>query len=341
MKPTRIYLATDYHIRHVTDPLSRAVLERWILEFVAENPRFTVDQAVVVARQLAERWGIDVVSDEQRRDMLLRPVLYTEIEWLVRGGRPNPGARPVQMLGSQRGRVDCYLSGDVTPGWEESMNFSMATMGDQPQTPWRWPIVDGLERDHFRHRTPHRDAPRFPEFADVLSDYERTLLGHIWTLGAVLEWDEELDYETIGWIRQGTRDRGLPVHPSMEGDDSYFRLLINPVPGEPRVMTVIVGQLAQILALTVIGMWRGSAVTNENSARGPEDLEMGLITYLVSRRLGLSGSRSDNRVADYLDGETVGPAPDEVRWNLVFESAELLEDLLRGTPRSVPRPAGD
>lgn len=319
MTPTRVYLATDRHIRHVTDPIDRAGLERWIIEFVAENPRFTVDQAVVAARQLAVRWGFDVVADEQRREELVQPVLYTEVEWLVRGRRPDPGARPVRMLGARRERFDCYLSDDVSP-----------VPGVEGST--RWPVVDALEQSRYLRRPVHRLAPRYREFEEVLTDYELALLGHIWVVGAVAEWDDDPDYDTIGWIRNGPGERNRLPRPDMTGEDAFFRLLINPRPGEESVMIVILGLLAQILALTVLGKWRGAAVTDvdDDGVMHPGELEIGLITHLVACRLGLEESVRDRTVTGYLHGETPEPAPDDVRWNLIFATTEVLEDMLRG-----------
>ncbi|AGF72182.1 hypothetical protein [Corynebacterium halotolerans] len=331
MTPTLVYLATDRHIRHVTDPVDRAGLERWIIEFVAENPRFTVDQAVVVARQLAERWGFDVVADERRREELVQPVLYTEAEWLARGRVPDPGARPVRMLGSRRERFGCFLSGDVSPapGAEEST---------------RWPVVDALERSRHLRRRAHHLAPEYREFAEVLTDYELALLRHVWVIGAVVEWDDDPDYDTVGWIRNGPRDRRRLPRPDLTGDEALFRLLINPWPGEENVMVVILGLLAQILALTVLGRWRGAPVTGEDGEDGvthPGELETGLIAHLVARRLGLDESVRDRGVRGYLHGEVPGPAPEGVRWNLVFETAEVLEDVLRGNSVFTWRAAGD
>lgn len=315
--PTRVYLATDHRIRHVTDPLARAGLERWILDVVAANPRFTVDQGVVAACQLVQRWGIDIVSDDARRGLLVRPVLHTEAEWLARGKLVHRGARPVQLPGSLGGRVDCFLAGDVAPApWA----------GDDG----RWPVVDALAQTPFRHRRPHPLAPRHEEFREVLNHYERTLLGHVWAIGAVVEWDPELDYETLGWIRNGRPDRRWPPRPDGSVDEAYFRLGINPDPGEAHVMTVIVGLLAEIMALTVLGRWRGTPVGADDGVEEPDVLELGLITHLTARRLGLREEVRDRTVRTYLRGEVVEPAPDTLRWNLVFEAAELLEDLLRG-----------
>ena len=85
--------------------------ERWMLDFVAENPRFPMGTALALGWQLYHRWGMSVAGDASRLNWIgtvdVRPVE----EWALRGWVPRPGAELLVAPGTH-GQAVYYLLRD-------------------------------------------------------------------------------------------------------------------------------------------------------------------------------------------------------------------------------------
>ena len=108
-------LEAAHEVGGIAQPRRRAAVERWLLEFSAVNVQLNALQAMVVAEQLARRYGYWAIVDERSWDRLIRVPLRTELEWSFAGMWPADFARPLAVPGSHGDEVVLFLPEDV-PG---------------------------------------------------------------------------------------------------------------------------------------------------------------------------------------------------------------------------------
>lgn len=303
-RPAAVNLAmVDDRLRSIDAPGTRALLERWMLTFACTHTRFPIDEALLLGWQWGQRCGHETIATSGREPWCARPMPATAAEWSADGCVVDPDTLPLVLEGEDGELVEYHVLYDTVTVEEERSVYV----------------------DHFPELEPldqHPKADGHREFEDVLTVRERLMLSHLWQIGAVVGWDAP-EEETLTRV-VAEEYRGLP------GPDILVRrLLIRPDTGGVDVMTLVLRFLAETAWLMVLGRHLGEVV-EEPLAEVSTPLELGLAVEVTRRRTGVGRQYANMDGYRFLEEETGPPAPEELRWWLVYEVAQLMEDLLLG-----------
>ena len=303
-------LAAAREVGDVDDPARRAAVERWMLEYTAENVGLNVGQAMVAAGQLARRWGHWAIADEHNWDRLCRAPLRTEFEWSLAGLWPADFARPVVVPGSHGDQLELFLPEDVP--------------GAAPD--------ERVEPVDLREVGPAEiPVPDFAEFAAHVGERERLMFGRILECGGLVRWEPDMP-EDVLW------DLGLDDVADAENyeGDLSFLLNLNPHAGGGSVMRLVLGMLARLVVLYLSGAFgdpenadeEDDALADPDGVVPASALELDLIVWLAARRLRLDIPPGPAGAQWLLD--PAAPAPGELSWALVYDVADGVEGILLG-----------
>ncbi|RNE48418.1 hypothetical protein [Corynebacterium alimapuense] len=317
MDMVKSLVAAAREIGEIAEPAHRAAVERWILEYTAENVGLGTNQAMVAAGQLAQRYGYEVIADELTWDQLCRRPLYPEVEWSISACWLADGARPIVVPSSHGQPVELFLAEDITG----------AALDD---------LIDPIE--HREVRSPEISVPEFSEFADHVGVQERKMFGQILESGGLVRWDLglaegiscELNFDAEDVLGTGLYDCEI-----------LFLLNVNLDTGNEDVMQLVLGMVAQLTVLYLTGVLDAENESGEAEEERYEEegeatpeaqispLELDLIVWLAARRLRVEVSPGP-AATDWLMSPEI-PAPEDLRWALVYDAANGVEALLLGS----------
>ncbi|MDO5512794.1 hypothetical protein [Corynebacterium sp.] len=304
---TAIFDDLDTRIRSIDHPRARAALERWLFAFVSENRRFSVPEALLLGWQWSTKWNIETIISDSTQDWLLHPEPATLAEWAAEGFVVNPDALPLLLPAADGGTVEYHTLYDtVSVEDDESEVRPSARLEPLPA---------------------HPEAHDYAEFAGRVDARGRVMLGHLWQIGTVVEWGTEFE-DCLHWVREGSVDRVLPARPDMRGDDSFLRCIINTDTAGWDVMTLVLRFLAETAATMTLGR-RARRRVRGYIGDHTSHLELGLAADLARRRLGVGEFYPNGDVHHFWE-EADEAQPADVRWWLVYQAAQLIEDLLLG-----------
>ena len=303
-RPAAVNLAmVDDRLRSIDAPGTRALLERWMLTFACTHTRFPVDEALLLGWQWAQRCGHETIATNGHEPWCARPMPATAAEWSADGCVVDPDTLPLVLEGEDGELVEYHVLYDTVTVEEERSVYV-------EHSPELEPLA------------PHPSGDVHREFDDVLTYRERLMLSHLWQIGAVVGWDDPGE-ETLTRVMV-EEYRGLP------GPDILVRrLLIRPGAEGVDVMTLVLRFLAETAWLMVLGRHLGEVV-EKPLAEVSTPLELGLAVEVTRQRTGVGRQYANMDAYRFLEEETGLPAPEELRWWLVFEVAQLMEDLLLG-----------
>lgn len=294
----------------IGEPGRRAAVERWMLEFTAENVHLNVGQAMVAAGQLARRYGHWAIVDERNWERLCRVPLRSEFEWSLDGLWPADFARPILVPGSHGEQLALFLPEDV-PG--AALDERVDPVGHREVGPAEIPVPD------------------FAEFAHRVGERERRMFGRILECGGLVRWEPDMP-DDILW-ELDLDDLADAEH--YDGELSFL-LNVNPHTGGESVMRLVLGMLARLVVLYLSGAL-GDPEDGGTQEGVPAELdgvvpagplELDLIVWLAARRLRL----------DILPGPAATewllspaePAPGDLSWALVYDVADGVEGIMLG-----------
>lgn len=231
-------------LRHRKD---RAIVEQWMLDFVARNGRFPLPTALALGWQLYQRWGVDVIGDVSRPYWIGIIELRSEDEWQVRGWVPRPDASAL-IAPSGRGReIHYFLRDDVI------VADRLASLESESQ-----PDPENLAL----YRPGPADAPELTEFRALIPQREVEMLRNLW------------------------RDRIMPCLPTQGGTDlslpefhgqPHHRLEVAPRAGQSATLAVL-----EELSIRGLENELGDA-----HGRLTVAWETAIVLDIVARRLGI------------------------------------------------------
>jgi hypothetical protein len=295
-------LEAAHEVGGIAQPRRRAAVERWLLEFSAVNVQLNALQAMVVAEQLARRYGYWAIMDERSWDRLVRVPLRTELEWSFGGMWPADFARPLAVPGSHGDEVALFLPEDV-PG---------AALDER---------IEPVE--HREVGPPEFEVPEFEDFAGPLGERERAMLGKVVELHGLVRWDIDLP-EGVDFFL----DLSDPEMTETYGGEIYFHLNISPLAAEPDIMGMVLRMTAELLLLYMVGALEDPECGEPEWADWASPLELELAVWLAARRLRLD-VRPGRAAAGWLISPEL-PAPGELRWALVYDVADGVEGAMLG-----------
>lgn len=272
--------------------------ERWMLEFVASNGRFSVPTALALGWQLFRRWGSTIAGDESRSSWAGTMDIRSVEEWSVRGWVPNPQAVLLVAPGTHGQEVYYLLRDDALVA---NRLAALQSSADE-------------ERDRTLpvRLAPH-DAPALEEFDGLVTPREKEMLRNLWRGDMIPVIVDPGDSGTEAPLNRLNPPYRLPVT-VQEG--------VNPMHGiiEHLANWVLAWELGVLNTAPIVGL-RFWAATEWESA---------LVAHLAARRLDLDTGEPSPLVEQALSRkETV---PGLIRWGVVYHSAARVEDLLRGFP---------
>lgn len=322
--------AISTHMQLITLPEDRALAQRWFLRFLAYNPRFTALQTAEIAVQVAQRWGLDVIRDSITEDWITRPLPATRREWESDGYRVPRDARPVLITGSDGRQVELFPLFDVDLVRED--------------------LVGAVDHDAVREpEPPHAEASDLAQFALHIGERERHAFSHLWKVGTVLEWAdvspdaEEPHLGPLGWIERVNRDQSCRPNPALSADDACYCLRIHPDAEGPEIVGLGLSLTAQLITAWTQGRRAGEKLCGNGEAQ-LSDLEIGIVTWVVGKRLGFGAHHANVDTFRFIENHSDFPAPRDVDWGRIVESITVMEDLLCGGLNScltAPPPAPD
>ncbi|QGU04310.1 hypothetical protein [Corynebacterium comes] len=302
MDRVRYLVETAREVAHIPEAGRRAAVERWLLEYAALNVHLDVIQAVVVAEQLARRYGYWAITDERSWDRLCRVPLRTELEWSLDGVYPADFARPISTPGPRDGEVELFLPEDV-PG---------APLDERSE------LVG-----HRDVAAPEVPVPDFMDFADCVGERERAMLGKIVEVHGLVRWEVDLPGGLPCQL-----DFEDPEETEIYGGEIYFHLNISPFAANRGVMGMVLQLTAELMVLYLLGVLEDPGDVEPDAREWASPLELELAAWLAGRRLRLD-ARTGPVAAGWLMDPHL-PAPEELRWALVFDVAEAVEGTLLG-----------
>lgn len=305
-----LYEMINPHLTQFILPEDRAFVRRWLLEFLIANPRLSASAAAQVGCQLLSRWGTDVLRESREESWSTRPLPATRDEWVSEGYRVPEDARPLVIHTPDGCRLEFFLLFDV-----ELVDHD---------------LVGTVDHEAVREPAePHELAPTLLEFAAHLSERERAALSYLWRIGAVLEWADEGDSDSPGWVEQG--NQGQPCRPSPEtrGEGACYRILLHPSVEGPAVMHHVLPLVAGLLGALIQGRREG-APHRVAPAEQISEAEVTLVSHIVGMRMGF-GSPWKTAELDL---------PRAIDWGRAVMTVQVLEDLLQGLPNPLFPTAG-
>lgn len=295
----------------------RARTDQFTAELVRAMPQLTVPQAVSAAMQL-----VDAVEISRHEDfgavigMVSQLQLRPASEWEFFGYEPKPDAAVVRLEMPQEGREgrnriqfeDHYLASDM-----KRIHHS------QVHLPAYRDAVGG-----WRKRLGYVTEPSmaYLEFGTGRPLRRIEMLGNLWKIGAVATWEHDWEGATSWCYIDNRPETGAEPYLMMSELDAWYRLRIHHEVGRDGFVE-IARCLGEIFCGYIDQLW-GRPVP-AGSLRGPESEAA---AYIALERLWVPmRSKRTEWFHKYVSGE---PMPDEFRWNVVFEAAAQIEDLLRG-----------
>lgn len=327
------YDAIDAQLRSIRLPEDRGLAQRWFLHFLADNPRFTAIQAAEIASQVGSRWGTDLMQESFGEDWITRPLPATRAEWESDGYRVPREARPLLITGENGRQVELFLLFDVELVHED--------------------LVGTVDHDIRREPAPPAEgASDLAEFALHMGKRERHAFSHLWKVGALLRWaDVPVDAPApergaLGWIEVAQQQDTCRPEPGMRIEDACCCLVIHP----DAEGTEVVGQALSLIAQLLLALMQGRRAGERLCVNGEahvSDLEIGIVSWVVGRRLGFGSHHANVDAFRFIEHLSEVPAPDDVNWGYITETIGVMEELLCGEghpdlhvpPR--PRPAID
>lgn len=304
------YDAIDAHLSNFIPSEDRALVRRWLVDFLAANPRLPVFAAAQAACQLLSRWGTDVLRESAGEEWTVRPLPASRREWESDGYRVPEDAHPLVLSHLDGSRMEAFLLFDVD-------------LVDES-------LVGTIDHAAVREpAAPHELAPTLSEFAADLGERERAALSYLWRLGAVLERTGDAEAQSPGWIERSHRDSPCFPRPDLHGEDACYRFVLRRDVRGAAAMDVVLELVATLLGSWVQGRREGLARCN-NPVEQLAGAEVAVVSRLVGARMGFGG-RSAGGPPD---------VPEEINWGRVVETAQVMEDLLQGIPNPLFSVAG-
>lgn len=308
--------AMNSHLQLIRLPEDRALVQRWFLRFLADNPRFTALQAAEIAAQVARRWGTDVIRDSYAEAWVTRPLPATRAEWESDGYRVPRDARPLLITGRDGRQVELFPLFDVDLVRED--------------------LVGAVDHDRVRQPAPPAEgASDLAEFALHLGERERHAFSHLWKVGAMLHWagvspaDEAPYLGPLGWIERVNDSSPCRPAPGMGAEDACYLIRIHPDADAKEVLGLGLSLTAQLLIAWTQGRRAGEKLCG-NGEGAVSDLELGIVTWVVGRRLGFGNHHANVDAFRFIEHLSDFPAPPSVDWGRIVEVAGVMEDLLTG-----------
>ena len=317
--------AVNAHLQLITLPEDRLLLQRWFLRFLVDNPRFNALQVAEIAAQVGTRWGTDVIRDSISEPWITRPLPATRGEWESDGYRVPRGARPLLITGEDGRQIELFLLFDVDLVRED--------------------LVGSVDHDAVPEiAAPVEGAPRLEEFALHMGERERRAFSHLWRLGTILRWadvppaDGEPHSGELGWIDPLNASPHCNPDPTLTVDDACYAITIHPDADPTEVVGLGLALTAQLIIAWTQGRRAGEKLCG-NGEGAVSDLEVGIVTWLVGRRLGFGDHHANVEGFRYVANLSDYPAPPQVDWGRIVESVGVMEDLLTGAlTSSLPVP---
>ncbi len=297
-----VYANIDAELRESLAAEENPDVERRILRYAVDNPRFSLSVAVQVARHCVIELGHAAEI----------PLIQSSQSWLAQGFVPHAGAPPIRVV--ERGAEKTLWAAEhVRPVGPGAGDPAAESAGRQ-------------EEFFLRHAAPAGGAPDYLHLGESLSDYERELLAQLWRIGVYVDFSEELPDNVVSEIQtRGYGGAAASMAPSPYDREAQSRYRILLPPDTEEVMPAILHALTKVVAAHLpVKKPDGEGL----SPLQPWRIESSLIVYLVSCRLGLP-DHEDHWVEDYLHGPAVS-VTGSVRWPVVFIIAECMEAVLRG-----------
>jgi hypothetical protein len=302
MTRVRHLVHTAYELKQIGEPERRAAVERWLLEFAAVNVQLNITQAMVAGGQLARRYGHWAIVDEHNWDRLCRVPLRTELEWSLDGLFPADFARPVTVPGSHGEEVELFLPEDV-PG---------ASLGER---------IEPVE--HRQVGYPEFPVPDFAEFADYVGERERAMFGKIVEANGLVRWEPDLPGEIDHDL-----DLDDPEETELYGGEIYFHLNLSPFFMRRGVMDRVLQMVTELNVLYLTGALEDPEDDDLDVTQRASPLELELAAWLAARRLRQEVMPGP-AAATWLSCPWL-PAPERLRWALVFDAAGAVEGTMLG-----------
>ncbi len=296
--------------------------DQFIVELVRAMPQLTVPQAVSAARQL-----VDLVDLPRYEDfgaivgMVGRIQFRPESEWTAFGYEKKPGATAIRLEVPREGREgsdritfeDHYLASDMKRVHHSAVHLPAYRDG-----------VGG-----WRKRLGYVTEPTmaYLEFGAGRPLRRIEMLGNLWKIGAVATWEREWEGATSWCYVDNRPNSGDEPYPMMSELDSWYRMRIHHEVGRDGFVE-IARCLGEIFCGYVDQVWGRPPVAG--TLRGPESEAA---AYIALERLWVPmRSRRTDWFHRYVSGE---PMAEGFRWDVVFEAAAQIEDLLRGDTEPV------
>lgn len=307
--------AINAHLQLITLPEDRALVQRWFLRFLVANPRYSALQAAEIAVQVLSRWGMDVIRDSISEDWITRPLPATRREWESDGYRVPRDARPLLVTGVDGRQRELFLLFDVDLVRED--------------------LVGAVDHEPGREiAEPAEGASDLGQFALHIEERERRAFSHLWKVGTVLEWadvpvDGDVHLGPLGWVEPVNRNPSCRPQPTLRPDTACYCLRIHPDAEGPEIVGLGLSLTAQLLIAWTQGRRAGEQLCGNGEAQ-VSDLEVGIVTWVVGKRLGFGAHHADVDTFRFIENHSDFPAPRDVDWGRIVETVSVMEDLLCG-----------
>lgn len=305
------YVDIDTQLRELIDLQQHAEVERWILHYAVNNPRFPLSVAVQIAQKYvlsAESVCCGGGDDSTSAGEL--PLIRSSLAWLTCGFEPRTGATTFSAL--DRGVEMTFLTAeDVRP--REGHVVDLAALKPDCQRSAR-----------LRQADPVPGAPDYRHLGPGLDSRARELLAQLWRLGVYVDVSADLPDSVLSEVRTNSERPGnTEPRPTDRAEEARYLILLHPEVED--ILPTVLSALTRICAAHLpVADVEGQLLPPLQ----PWLFESVLSVYLVAARLGLP-DYDDHWLEDYLYGPLV-PATGSVRWPVVFAVAECMEAVLRG-----------
>ncbi|WIM68597.1 hypothetical protein QP027_04175 [Corynebacterium breve] len=305
MPTDQLFVMFDSIVRTTTCLEHRAIVERWVVNYISQNAHFTVEQATVIALELTSRLSPEDFDNPAVLRALAELDVRTELDWVMRGAYPLAGTSPIMIPSGGDGTIPVYPASDVTP----------------PMTVESSPTLVGSMH-------PPLDVdidPAVAEISAVLVDDALVYFSQLPQSGIHLQKDEQPDPDVL--VRMALeRPAGNSSAPAR------CVVKVNAEAGVDLTATVLKA-LAQVVYIGLL-----EHVENVSECeKAIHPMELGLIAHIVGTRLGLTVQsdemHDDHWMDDFFYGIPDVPVDHLVNWKLVGLAAVALEDSLCGFAR--------
>ena len=327
------YDAIDAQLRSIRLPEDRGLAQRWLIRFLAANPRFTVLQAAEIASQVGSRWGTEIMRESIGEDWITRPLPATRAEWEADGYRVPRDARPLLVTGADGRQVELFLLFDVDLVRDD--------------------LVGTIDHESRREPAPPAEgASDLAEFALHMGRRERHAFSHLWKVGVLLRWADvpvgapAPERGPLGWVQTVRTDPSCCPTPRMCEEEACYCIVVHPDTEGAEIVGLVLSLIAQLMLAWTQGRRAGQQLCGNGEAH-VSNLEIGIVSWVVGRRLGFGNHHANVEAFRFIENLSDFPAPDDVDWGCVIEAIGVMEDLLCGEDKPElqippkPRPAID